>query len=209
MLEAHASVRSTMTRPTTPRRRPRPRRPIRIPESRFVAPPVSGRLPARRRCDRRRNPAVAAGLDQTPDQAANRRNRPPLQAPGRTDAGLAAQEQPDVAGGRLEQHALADILVTAHPHATHTARLIHVRESPLHHLAPAPLQATTPPTPHTTPVPIQRLLRSSLLRRLLPRLLGCGREPGCPGPPDVNHPPAPLERTVAHLLDSPPAPGRR
>ena len=31
--------------------------------------------------------------------------------------------------------------MTAHPHATHTARLIHVRESPLHHLAPAPLQA--------------------------------------------------------------------
>ena len=110
-------------------------------------------------------------VDQTPDQAANRRNSPPLQAPGRTDAGLAAQEQSDVAGGRLDQHALADILVTAHPHATHTARLIQVRESPLHHLAPAPLQATTPPPPHTTPVPIQSLLCRSLLRRLLSRLL--------------------------------------
>ena len=48
---------------------------------------------------RQRPPAV----DQTPDQAANRRNSPPLQAPGRTDAGLVAQQQPDAAGGRLDQ----------------------------------------------------------------------------------------------------------
>ena len=59
-------------------------------------------------------------VNQTPDPAANRRNSPPLQLAGRTDAGLPAQEQPDVAGSRLDQHALADILVTAHPHATHS-----------------------------------------------------------------------------------------
>ena len=80
----------------------------------------------------------------------------PVQAPGRTDAGLAAQEQPDVAGGRLDQDALADVLVTAHPHPTHTTRLIHVRESTLHHLAPPALQATTPPPAHTPAVRIQR-----------------------------------------------------
>ena len=59
-------------------------------------------------------------VNQTPDPAANRRNSPPLQAAGRTDAGLPAQEQLDVAGSCLDQHALADILVTAHPHATHS-----------------------------------------------------------------------------------------
>ena len=119
----------------------------------------------RRRCPfeppgaRQTPPAV----DQTPDQAANRRKSPPLQAPGRTDAGQATQEQPDVAGGRLDQHALADILVTAHPHPTHTARLIQVRESTLHHLAPAALQATTPTPAHTPAVRIQRLLRRYLV----------------------------------------------
>ena len=41
---------------------------------------------------------------------------PPLQAPGRADAGLVAQQQPDVAGGRLNQHPLADILMATHPH---------------------------------------------------------------------------------------------
>ena len=55
--------------------------------------------------------------------------------------------------------------------ATHTARLIHVRESTLHHFASAALQATTPPPPHTPAVRIQRFLRSTLLRRRLARLL--------------------------------------
>ena len=40
--------------------------------------------------------------------------------------------------------------MTAHPHPPHTARLIHMRESPLHDLAPAALQAATPP-PADTP----------------------------------------------------------
>ena len=40
------------------------------------------------------------------------------------------------------------------PDPTHTARLIHVRESTLHHFASAALQATTPPPPHTPAVRI-------------------------------------------------------
>ena len=98
-------------------------------------------------------------VDKTPDQAANRQKSPPLQAPRRADAGLAVQEQPDVAGGRLDQHPLAHVLMTAHPHAAHTPGLVQVRERPLHQFAPAALQATTPPPPHTPPVPIQRPLR--------------------------------------------------
>ena len=46
--------------------------------------------------------------DPASDQPEYRRKSPPLQAPGRTDAGLAAQHQPDVAGGRLDEHALGD-----------------------------------------------------------------------------------------------------
>ena len=44
--------------------------------------------------------------------------------------------------------------VTAHPYPTHTARLIHVRERTLHHLAPAALQATAPTPAHTPAVRI-------------------------------------------------------
>ena len=68
---------------------------------------------------RHRCPFEVPDARQTPsgrDQAANGRKSPPLQAPGRADAGLVAQQQPDVAGGRLNQHPLADILMATHPH---------------------------------------------------------------------------------------------
>ena len=64
--------------------------------------------------DGRQTPPV---VDQTADQAGNRRKSPPLQAPGRADARQVPQEEPEVADSRLEQHPLADILMAAHPHA--------------------------------------------------------------------------------------------
>ena len=120
------------------------------PQARLRRPQRSIRRPIKRQIAETARPCRLRGV---PTPVWRRRSSPMLQA------------------AALDQHALADILVTAHPHATHTARLIQVRESPLHHLAPAPLQATTPPPAHTTPVPIQSLLCSSLLRRLLSRLL--------------------------------------
>ena len=54
-----------------------------------------------------------------------------LQAPGRADPGQAAQQQSEVAAGRLDEHPLADILMAAaHPHAAQTAGLVRVRERP-------------------------------------------------------------------------------
>ena len=67
--------------------------------------------------ERRRRPLEAPearqtppAADQTSDPAGNGRKSPPLQAPGRADARQAAQEQPEVAARRLEEHALAHVL---------------------------------------------------------------------------------------------------
>ena len=54
----------------------------------------------------------------------------------RRSGGAAA---PEVAAGRLNEHALADILMTAHPHPPETTGLVLMRERPLHQLATPPL----------------------------------------------------------------------
>ena len=73
--------------------------------------------------EHRRSPLVPPDARQTrpeaeqkADQALNRRKSRPVQAPGRANAGQAAQEEPEVAARRLDEHPLADILVAAHPH---------------------------------------------------------------------------------------------
>ena len=91
---------------------------------------------------------------QAPDQSANGRKSPPLQAPGRADAGQAAQQLSEVATGRLDEHPLAHILVAAHPHPPQPPGLVLVRERPLHQLPAAALKTTTSVAANTPTVPI-------------------------------------------------------
>ena len=91
---------------------------------------------------------------QGPDQSANGRKSPPLQAPGRADAGQAAQQLSEVATGRLDEHPLAHILVAAHPHPPQPPGLVLVRERPLHQLPAAALKTTTSVAANTPTVPI-------------------------------------------------------
>ena len=102
---------------------------------------LSDGVDERRRCPfgppgaRQTPPAV----DQMPNQSANGRKSPPLQAPRRADAGQAAQQQPKVAAGRLDEHPLADILMAAYTNPTQTPGFVLVRERPLHQRATPPL----------------------------------------------------------------------
>ncbi len=61
--------------------------------------------------------------------------------------------------------------MAAHPHPTQTPGLILVSERPLHQFPPAALETTAPVPANTPTIPIQRRLRSTLLRRRLTRLL--------------------------------------
>ena len=61
--------------------------------------------------------------------------------------------------------------MAAHPHPPETSRLVLVSEGPLDQLPAASLESTTSVATNTPTIPIQRRLRSTLLRRSLTRLL--------------------------------------
>ena len=81
--------------------------------------------------------------DPARDQPAERRKSSPLQAPGHADAGQMAQKQPEVAGGRVDEQSLPNILTAAH-HTRRSPGLAQMGERPLNPLAPLPQQTQTP-----------------------------------------------------------------
>ena len=75
-----------------------------------------------------------------------------LQAARGAETETLAHEEPEVEGGRVDEHSFANVLLAPNVEAAHAAGLKHVRERPLH-LLPAPaLQPLAPVAPDSPPV---------------------------------------------------------
>ena len=104
----------------------------------------------------------------------------PLEAAGRTAAAQLAHKQAEIEGARVDQQAFEDIAMPAQVRAAHPARVVDVRERPLHVLPASTQPPLTAPAAHPPPIAVHGPLRVRGRRPLAPapiRLRDVGPDP--------------------------------
>ena len=88
----------------------------------------------------------------------NQDTKPPLEHPRLAHSRHLPHQNREVEAGGVYQKALRDVVVPPKMHPAHPARLVAVRERPLHQLRPAARQSRSPRPPDAPTIPIHRSL---------------------------------------------------
>ena len=91
----------------------------------------------------------------------NQDTKPPLEHPRLAHSRHLPHQNREVEAGGVNQKTLRDVVVPPKMHPAHPARLVAVRERPLHQLRPEARQSHPPRPPDAPTIPIHRSLRLS------------------------------------------------